>query len=77
MTHLQSNYLEFRPALPEDAAECLAVRGKTQQNAVSEEWLRSIGITTQSWEENIRSGALPGHVCIADGKIVGFCFGSA
>ena len=52
------------------------MRGKTRQNAASEDWLRSIGITAESWEQSIRSGALPGHVCIADGKIIGFCFGS-
>ena len=75
MTERQSESLAFRPALPEDAAECLVVRGKTRQNAASEEWLHSLGITTESWAENIRSGALPGHVCIVDRKIVGFCFG--
>jgi GNAT superfamily N-acetyltransferase len=72
--HQPSN-LKYRPALPEDAAECVVVRGRTRQNAASEEWLRSIGITSKSWEENIRSGALPGDVCVVDGEIVGFCFG--
>ena len=72
--HQPSN-LKYRPALPEDAAECVVVRGRTRQNAASEEWLRSIGITSKSWGENIRSGALPGDVCVADGEIVGFCFG--
>lgn len=67
--------LHFRRAVPEDAAECVVARGRTRQNAASEEWLRSIGITAKSWGENIRSGALPGHVCIADNTIVGFCFG--
>jgi len=72
--HQPSN-LKYRPALPEDAAECVVVRGRTRQNAASEEWLRSIGITSKSWGENIRSGALPGEVCVVDGEIVGFCFG--
>ena len=72
--HQPSN-LKYRPALPEDAAECVVVRGRTRQNAASEEWLRSIGITSKSWGENIRSGALPGDVCVVDGEIVGFCFG--
>jgi len=72
--HQPSN-LKYRPALPEDAAECVVVRGRTRQNAASEEWLRSIGITSKSWGENIRSGALPGDVCFVDGEIVGFCFG--
>lgn len=71
----QPDNLEYRPALPEDAAECLVVRGKTRQNAASAEWLQSLGITAESWEENIRSGLLPGHVCIVDGELVGFCFG--
>jgi GNAT superfamily N-acetyltransferase len=71
----QPGNLKYRPALPEDAAECVVVRGRTRQNAASEEWLRSIGITSESWGENIRSGALPGDVCVVDGKIVGFCFG--
>ena len=71
----QPDNLKYRPALPEDAAECVVVRGKTRQNAASEEWLRSIGITSKSWAENIRSGALPGDVCVVDGEIVGFCFG--
>ena len=71
----QPGNLKYRPALPEDAAECVVVRGRTRQNAASEEWLRSIGITSKSWGENIRSGALPGDVCVVDGEIVGFCFG--
>ncbi|MGB5257410.1 MAG: GNAT family N-acetyltransferase, partial [Woeseiaceae bacterium] len=68
-------HLQYRSAVPDDAAECVDVRGKTRQNAASEEWLRSIGVTTESWGEDIRSGALPGHVCTVDGKIVGYCFG--
>ena len=72
--HQPSN-LKYRPAVPEDAAECVVVRGRTRQNAASEEWLRSIGITLKSWGENIRSGATPGDVCVVDGEIVGFCFG--
>ena len=52
------------------------MRGKTRENAFSEEQLRSIGITAQSWADDIRSGALPGHVCTAEGHIVGYCFGS-
>ena len=68
--------LKFRSALPEDAEECVAVRGKTRENAFSEEQLRSIGVTAESWSENIRSGAIPGHVCTFEGNIIGYCFGS-
>jgi GNAT superfamily N-acetyltransferase len=51
------------------------VRGKTRENAFSEEQLRSIGTTAQSWADDIRFGALPCHVCTAEGHIVGYCFG--
>jgi len=76
MPDLRPENLKYRPALPEDAQECLVVRGRTRQNAASEDWLRSIGITSESWARSIRSGALPGHVCTVDEKIVGFCFGA-
>ena len=68
--------LTYRPALPADAGECVSLRGKTRQNAYSEEQLRAIGVTAESWAENIRSGALPGQVCTGAGGIVGYCFGS-
>lgn len=67
--------LEYRAALPEDVPECLDVRGRTRENAISEEGLRARGITLQSWTDDVRQGVLPGHVCLADGRIVGFCFG--
>lgn len=69
-------HMEYRSAQPEDTAECVAIRSKTRENAFTEEQLRSIGITVESWAENIRSGALPGYLCIVEGKIVGYCFGS-
>ena len=68
--------VEFRPARPEDAAECVALRGQTRENAVSRERLESLGITAQTWGEDIRTGELPGHVCWANGRMVGYCFGS-
>lgn len=67
--------LEYRAALPDDVAECLDVRGRTRENAISAEGLKARGITLQSWAEDVRQGALPGYVCLADGKIIGFCFG--
>ena len=75
MPDRQSANFKYRPAVPGDAYECLVVRGRTRQNPASEERLRSVGITSESWAENIRSGALPGYVCIVDENIVGFCFG--
>lgn len=57
MSDLKPRSLEYRRALPEDAGECLVVRGKTRQNPASEERLQSIGVTPESWAENIRFGA--------------------
>jgi len=67
---------QYRIATPEDAAECIQLRGKTRENSVLPERLESIGITVQSWSDDIRTGALPGHICSVDGKMVGYCFGS-
>ena len=71
--HMQ---LEYRSALPEDAPECVAMRGETRENALSEDQLRSIGITARSWAENIRSGAVAGYICTLGGRMVGYCFGA-
>jgi GNAT superfamily N-acetyltransferase len=69
-------HLTYRPALPDDAVQCVSIRARTRENAVSEARLRAIGITPKSWSEDIRSGALPGHVCAVGGDIVGYCFGA-
>ena len=66
----------FRAAVPSDATECVRIRGRTRENAISEERLRNAGITTESWARDIETGSLPGVVCEADGILVGYCFGS-
>ena len=53
----------FRAAVPSDAAECVRIRGRTRENAISEERLRNAGITTESWARDIETGSLPGFVC--------------
>ena len=67
----------FRPAIPEDARECVVLRGKTRQNAFSAAQLASIGVTAESWAENIASGALPGTVCMVGEAMAGYCFGDS
>jgi len=64
-------------ARPEDAGECVRLRGLTRENAVSEERLRQYGVTVQSWAADIESGALPGWVARSEGRIVGYGFGAA
>jgi ribosomal protein S18 acetylase RimI-like enzyme len=66
--------LQFRSALPEDAGSCIDLRGKTRQNAFSAEALAAIGITLETWTEGIRTNQSPGHVCLADGAVVGMSF---
>jgi GNAT superfamily N-acetyltransferase len=65
------------PAGPNDAAECVELRGKTRENAVSEARLREVGVTVESWGADIASGALPGFVCRVEGKLAGYCFGAS
>lgn len=67
--------LQFRPATPHDVPECIVLRGRTRQNAVSVQRLAAAGITAGSWAGDVASGVLPGFVCIDDGSIVGYCFG--
>jgi ribosomal protein S18 acetylase RimI-like enzyme len=67
---------EYRAAQPEDAAACVWLRGQTRENAVSPERLQALGITEQTWGEDIRRGELPGHICSSEGLMVGYCFGS-
>ena len=68
--------LNYRPADSEDAAECVALRGRTRENAISAATLASLGITAGSWANDIETGRLPGYVCSTDDdRIVGYCFG--
>lgn len=68
--------LLFRQAVPGDGADCVALRGRTRENAVSESRLRSYGITVETWSEDIRAGALSGWICEHAGEMAGYCFGA-
>lgn len=67
--------VHYRPATSEDIPHCVDLRGRTRENAISAERLGELGITVESWAGEVRSGALPGFVCVDDGAIVGYCFG--
>jgi GNAT superfamily N-acetyltransferase len=67
----------YRAAVPADATDCVSLRGQTRQNAVSAARLAALGITAESWGADIQAGHLPGHVCVAGGRMVGYCFGDA
>ena len=68
--------LIYRYAVPEDVDACMELRGKTRENAISVEQLKARGITRDAWRREVSEGVLPGYVCVAGGKIVGYCFGS-
>ncbi|QXI25517.1 GNAT family N-acetyltransferase [Pseudomonas vanderleydeniana] len=70
MTHLT-----FRRAEPDDAATCITIRGLTRENAFSEQDLRALGITVDSWSAGIRDDNLPGFVACVEGQVIGYCFG--
>ncbi len=53
------------------------LRGRTRENAISAERLRSHGITARSWGDDIASGSLPGHICLDGAGMVGYGFGDA
>lgn len=67
--------ISFRKAVPADAATCIEIRALTRENAFSEEQLRALGITVDTWSEGIRDGSAPGYVCCVDDRMIGYCFG--
>lgn len=69
--------LPIRRAVPDDAPACVRLRGRTRENAVSEERLRTLGITVASWAEDIRRDALPGFVALDGAQLAGYAFGDA
>lgn len=61
-------------AAPDDTAQCIAIRGQTRENAISAERLHAIGISLQSWAQEIHNGNLSGIVCLDEQEMVGYCF---
>ena len=67
--------IEYRPAPPELAAEYIELRGLTRENPITEEALRSFGITAKSWAQDIRSEQTQGFIALSGEQMVGNCFG--
>ncbi len=67
--------IDFRPAAPDDIAECVRLRGLTRENAVPAERLAALGITVESWAGQVRRGELLGHVAWAGEQMAGYAFG--
>lgn len=64
-----------RLAVADDIPACLALRGKTRENAISAARLAGMGITVESWADDVRSGVLTGFVGMDQDAVVGYCFG--
>lgn len=67
--------LIYRPAIPDDIAACVLLRGQTRENAVAPERLAALGITVASWAEQVRRGELIGHVAWDGQRMAGYAFG--
>ena len=67
--------IDLRPALPEDIADCVDLRGRTRENAVPAERLAALGITVASWSGQVRRGELIGQVAWAGELMAGYAFG--
>lgn len=77
MSNVSPRNSEYQLAMPSDAHDCVRIRGLTRENAISEEHLRHLGITAESWADDIRSGELRGFVCRVGANVAGYCFGAA
>lgn len=69
--------IELKPAPAHFSAEYIRLRGLTRENAVSEERLRTLGITAESWARDIRSEQLRGIAAFAEDQVTGYCFGNS
>jgi GNAT superfamily N-acetyltransferase len=67
--------LYYRLAVPSDTVECIELRGMTRENAISAARLASYGITVETWAKSVEEARVIGHLCIDNGRIVGYCFG--
>lgn len=67
--------VRMRRANALDIGECVSIRGKTSENAVSESRLAELGITVASWGAQVAAGELLGFVTLSADHIVGYCFG--
>ena len=45
--------LLYRTAVKDDVAACIDLRGKTRENAVSVERLKALGVTLESWSNDV------------------------
>lgn len=70
------DHVLYRKAVAEDAAECIAVRSQTRENAFTLEELHNYGVTPETIGSQISNSTICGYVCLNENQIVGYCFGA-
>lgn len=63
----------IREAIESDMDSLFDIRARTRENAISLEYLESIGITAESWAASIRTGDQQTWVCFDGATAVAFC----
>ena len=66
--------IHYRNALPDDAAACIDLRGRTRENAFSAAQLAELGINEESWAAGIADGDSIGRVACEGQQMAGYCF---
>jgi ribosomal protein S18 acetylase RimI-like enzyme len=66
--------ITFHAAKADDTPAFIDLRGKTRQMP-SPRSAAEVGITADTWAQMMRSGNLPGYVCLRNGQMAGYCFG--
>lgn len=65
----------IRPTTAADLPELFQLRAQTRENALSPEYLATLGITPETAATGLASGDTRGWLCEIDGRIVGFASG--
>jgi GNAT superfamily N-acetyltransferase len=66
--------IHYRPALADDAAACIDLRGRTRENAFTAAQLAALGITVESWAAGIAEGDFVGRIAWEGERMAGYCF---
>jgi len=67
----------FRDARLADIEDLFWIRARTRENAITQEQLASIGITSDSLTDGMDTGRVIGRVCSVGSKLVAFCLGDS
>ena len=56
--------LHYRLGVPSDTAECIELRGRTRENAITAARLASYGITVESWSKSVEEARVKGSAAL-------------